>query len=94
MPAPVPAKPRTSWVPDRKILAGGVAGVLAWGVSVALRHYGIELDANAQSILVAAIGGLISYVTPPSQQDVLRRLNDGIVQVAMDDPKIPVTRPK
>lgn len=80
--------------PDRKIIAGGTAAILAFFITAAARHYGVELGPDAQTMLVAGIGGLISYIVPPSQRDIIKRLDDNLVKLAQDDPTIPVTKPK
>lgn len=83
-----------SWLPDRKIVAGGVAGIVAWGIAAGLKHYGVELDANAQTMLVGLVTGLIAYVVPPSQRDILKRLDDNLVQIAQNSDAYPnVTKP-
>lgn len=82
------------WLPDRKIVAGGVAGIVAWGISAGLKHYGVELDANAQTMLVGMVSGLMAWAVPPSQRDILKRLDDNLVQIAQNSPEYPkVTKP-
>lgn len=83
-----------SWLPDRKVWAGGLAGFAAWLLVLAATRYGVPLDLQTASILVAAVGGGVSYLVPPSTRDIITRLNDGLVKMAQDDPSIPVSAPK
>ena len=81
------------YLPDRKVLAGGVAAVGAWAIALAAARYGYPIDPSLMPGLVILIGYAISYFVPPSQQDILKRLNDELVKLAQDDPNIPVTKP-
>lgn len=76
---------------DRKVAAGGVAGVIAAFLMMLARKFGYPIDVEFQPFIVAAVGSAIAYVVPPSKQDILKRLNDDIVKQAIEDPKIPVT---
>lgn len=81
------------YLPDRKILASGVAGVGAWALMIIAARYGYPLDPGLMPALVALVSTAIGYLVPPSQQDILKRLNDDLVRIAQDDPKIPVSKP-
>jgi len=80
-----------NWMPDRKIWAGGIAGLIAWGLCLLAGRYGLAITPDQQTMLTAGVGAAISYITPPSQYDKIKRLNDQLVQLAIDDPNIPVT---
>lgn len=73
------------WMPDRKWLASGGAGLIAW----ALTKF-IWPDMPAEEAL--AIGGtgmmIIHYLIPASISDVLKRINDK-VKAAMKEKETP-----
>lgn len=46
-------------IPDRSTLSGGLAGVVAWGASLVLAHFGMVISPE---ILTPAIIGLITLV--------------------------------
>ena len=81
-------------IPDRKVLAGGVSSVAAWGVTQVAVHYGVPITPEMQGYVAAGFGWLIAYLVPAAQRDVLRHLNDELVKFAQNDPRIPVTKPK
>lgn len=84
----------SQFIPDRKVLAGGVTSVAAWGVTQVAVHYGIPITPEMQGYIAAALGWLVAYLVPVAQRDVLRHLNDELVAIAQKDPSIPVTPPK
>lgn len=77
--------------PDRKVLAGGIAGVATWAAVWIAARFGYVVDPALATALVPLVSSVIGYITPPSQRDIIRRLNDQLVQMAADDPNIPVT---
>lgn len=81
-----------TYMPDRKVVAGGLAGIITWALMLAAGHFGFALDASLQPAIASAVGTLIAYATPPSQRDVIKRLNDEIVAIAANDPTVPVTK--
>lgn len=84
----------SKYIPDRKILAGGLAGIVAWAVMLGLGFAGVQVPAETQALLTTLIASLIGYLVPPSQKDIVKRLNDQLVAIAAADPNIPVTPPK
>lgn len=80
----------STWFPDRKVLAGGIAGLAAWGLTLAAAKFGIVLTPDMQTMIVAGIGAAASYITPPSVKDIVKRLDTQIVQIGINDPNIPV----
>ncbi len=82
-----------SWFPDRKVLAGGLAGLVAWGLITVSTAYGYPPPID-QTVLAGVLAWLASYLTPPSAQDIINRLNDDIVKQAQLDPNVPVTKPR
>jgi len=81
-----------NFLPDRKVWAGGIAGIAAWGILGVATHYGITLPIDP-AMLAGTIGWLIAYIVPPAEQDIVKRLNDDIVKMAQNDPAVPVTKP-
>lgn len=79
------------WLPDRKVLAGGLSGVVAWGIMLGLSMAGVPVPAETQALLVTVISTAMGYLVPPSQRDIVKRLNDQLVAVAAADPGIPVS---
>lgn len=75
-----------SWLPDRKVLAGGIAGILAWLLVFIGNKYGMGITPDVQSLLTGAIGWAVAYLVPSSVRDVINHLNDDIVQIAAADP--------
>jgi len=82
------------WIPDRKVLAGGLAGLLAWLVAMVASRYGFPLTPEQQTYVAGAIAWAVAYFVPPSKRDIVKHLNDDIVRMAQDDPAVPVTKPK
>jgi len=94
-----------NWMPDRKIAAGGLAGLAAFAITATAAHFGYDLQPMADAIfpppgtvsvlavLTGGIGALIAYVTPPADKDIVKRLNDRLVAMAQADPNIPVSPP-
>lgn len=81
-------KPRLHWIPERKFLAGGLAGAAAWLVSMlASRYLGIEISAEAIGPIIVAAGSSAYYLVPPSAQDVLRRI-DGTMKATFAVPDV------
>ena len=62
----------TKWIPDRKAVAGGIAGVISFFAIAAIP----DLDPELITGLVAGIMGLVFYLVPPSKADLIRRADD------------------
>lgn len=80
-------------LPDRKMLATGVSGVIAYYLIGLAGQYGYQLPAGYHEVVTFVVAWLMGYLVPPSKQDILKRLNDDLVRMAQDNPKIPVTKP-
>lgn len=80
----------TTWYPDRKVLAGGLAGVITWGITVLAARYGVVLPPELETLIVGGVGWLIAYLVPPSRMDIVKRLDEGLVAMAAENPKVPV----
>lgn len=96
--------PAASWLPGRKVLAGGLAGLATFGLLTGLRVWAhIDLQAyadifvpppgtmNVTALITGAMTAGVSYFTPPSVKDVISHLNDRIVDLAGKMPDSPVT---
>ena len=99
--------PSPSWLPGRKVLAGGLAGLATFGILTGLQiwaHVDLQSYAdtfvpppgtlNVTALLTGAITTGVAYITPPSIKDVISHLNDKIVAMAGKSPDSPVTPPK
>ena len=62
----------SKWIPDRKAVAGGLAGVVAFFVMTAIP----DLNPETITALVAGVMGLVFYLVPPSKADLIRRADD------------------
>lgn len=74
------------FLPDRKVLAGGVSGVIAFLLST---YAG--LDPELSGLVSAAAWGLVSYFVPPSVKDIVMRVDNTIIGLAVKDPDSPAT---
>jgi len=59
------------WIPDRKVWAGGLAGVAGFLISQA-----IGMDAEQAAGIAGALWAAASYFIPPSVKDIVKRLDD------------------
>ena len=67
----------SKWIPDRKVWAGGLAGALAWFLTLAIQQgTGVILPPEIASGLVGAAGMAVAYLVPPSVADLARRADE------------------
>ena len=66
------------YIPDRKVLAMGISGVAAFLVSLALPDLPQETVAGA----VVGLMSLVGYFVPPSVNDIVKRVDSGIIKLA------------
>ncbi len=79
----LPKKVR-AWWPDRKFMAMGLGGVVAWFGFTALETFaGFTLGEDLKVYAATAIGVGINYLTKSSQFDIVRRVDDGIIALAI-----------
>lgn len=71
------------YMPDQKILAGGLGSIAAFALVLALRAIGIEVPMDLALIVVAAAGPTIGYLVPQSVADVARRLDALVRDLAL-----------
>lgn len=79
------------WIPDRKVMAGGLTGLVAFLAAVVLNAAGVPIDYDVLFPLVVAAGPLVSYLVPAAAIDVARHLNDEIVELAVLMPESSAT---
>lgn len=67
------------WLPDRKYWAGGLTGVGAYVlIKLAQELAGITLTLDEAMALVGLLSLGVSYLTPPSFDDKIKRLDDDV----------------
>jgi uncharacterized membrane protein YjjB (DUF3815 family) len=76
----------TRYIPDRKFLAGGASGVIAWALSTFL-----GLDAELSMQIAAAAAAAVAYFVPPSVGDIIKRVDDTIIGLARRSPDSPAS---
>lgn len=76
---------KKSWLPDRKVLASGVSGVLTWLLGLALIQMGVEMPAEALGGIVAGVMALVAYAVPPSVRDVIERVDDTLKEAFAEE---------
>ena len=69
-------------LPARSTLAGGLSGVAAWLLTLALAHFGIIVPQEAVGAVVALISTIAVHVTPDSIQDTAKALNVDVKSLA------------
>ena len=57
-------KPKNSWIPNRKVVSGAIAGVVAVGTAYLAQHQGIELDSAGVSVVTASLMAIVGYFVP------------------------------
>ena len=62
-----------NWIPDRKVIGGGIGMILGWLAVQGLAALGVELDLEDQGGVMAAVAGFLAWATPTSVKDVLRK---------------------
>lgn len=51
-------------LPERSTLAGGLSGLAAWGIGLALNHFGINISADVITGVVAILVPLVVHLVP------------------------------
>lgn len=73
-------------LPDRKWLASGISGVLAWGIVTYL-----GLGEELATPLVGAVMAAVHYFVPPSITDIIKRVDDTVIDFARSSPDSPAS---
>lgn len=72
----------SKWLPDRKVWASGLAGLLAFFVTTLLSTYtSVVVPYEVALEITIAVVGLVAYVVPPSVADVAKRVNDKVLEI-------------
>lgn len=81
--ASTPATTALSWPPDRKIWASGLGAVaMALLVSAAKHYLNWDIPPDVQTSIVVLTTSLIAYLVPPSMRDVIKRVDDTVIEIA------------
>lgn len=79
------------YIPDRKVLAGGIAGVLTWLITLGMSAAGVDIPAETVTGLVGGAMALAAYFIPPSKKDIIKRVDDTIIGLARQSPDSPAS---
>ncbi|MEP3113018.1 hypothetical protein [Nisaea sp.] len=71
------------WIPDRKVLSGGLASLAAFLIAAALNAAGIPIEYADVAVAMPFIGGAVAYLIPAAAVDTARHLHDGIIELAV-----------
>lgn len=83
----------TTWLPDRKFLAGGIAGVMTWLIITLANRYGLEIPQDVQNGITGFIAMALVYLVPSSKKDIIRRIDDKLIILARNDPESAASAP-
>jgi hypothetical protein len=72
----------SKYIPDRKVLSAGIAGVLAWAVVLLAPRFGLQLPIETALPLMIALMGGVAYLVPASAKDVIKRIDGEIMSIA------------
>ena len=61
------------WIPSRKYLAGGIAGVVAFFIAAAT-----GMDTETAAAIAGGLWALVGYLVPPSTVEIIARYDDKI----------------
>lgn len=63
------------WIPDRKILNGGIVAVVGWFILTGLREFtSVDVDTEVQAFVTGVVTWAYMYVLPPRASDTLNRV--------------------
>ena len=65
------------WIPSRKYLTGGFAGVIAFFIAT-----GTGMDFETAMPIATGLWALVSYFVSPTTAEIIRRYNDKIKGLA------------
>lgn len=85
--------PNKAWSLDRPTILGGTAGFVTALAAYGLKaFFGIELDPTLTGLLSVGVGYLITWFVPPSVQDIIKHVDDAMIEAArksVDSPASP-----
>lgn len=68
-------------LPNQKEWAGGVGGLLAFGIIAGLKYFShVDLGEAANGAIITLLPLILVKLVPASDQDILAHLNDDIAQ--------------
>ena len=73
---------QVTWPPDRKIWAGGLSGLIVAVIVFTAGHFGYTIPPDLQAVIPVLFGYIVSYLMPPSMQDVIKRVDDTVIAIA------------
>lgn len=71
-----------SYIPDRKWIAGGIGGLATAGILAIAKRYDVEIPDWTLPFIPVAVGKLVSYITWPTAQDIIKRINGDLAAAA------------
>ena len=80
-------------LPSRSTLAGGLAGLATWGISLLLTHFGIQIPQEQVGAAVAFVSAIVVHITPDSLKSQAEALNVKVEDLANWIPTIQATYP-
>ena len=72
----------TSLIPSRSVLAGGLSGLVAWGLCLAAQSYGLPITESQVTLAVTVLGAVATHFAPDSLKDHAKALNVKVEDLA------------
>ena len=64
------------YLPDQKVIAGGIGMVLGWLVAMAVQTFaGIEISPDIQTGIAGVFGLVIAYMAPQPVKEIVAKAN-------------------
>jgi len=79
----------SKYIPDRKYLSAGLAGLIAWVASKFLPSFPPDETLAA----ITGLMGLVAYAVPPTVTDIISRVDDTIIGLAQRSALSPASPP-
>lgn len=76
----------SKYIPDRKFLASGIAGAVAFAIVLLT-----GIDGEVATAAVAGVMALVHYFVPASVSDIIRRVDDRIIDLARASDESPAS---
>lgn len=67
-------------LPNQKEWAAGIAGLVTWLILLGLGYAGVSVPVEVQTGITGLVTVLIAKLVPASDVDIVKRVNDTIVQ--------------
>lgn len=75
---------KSRWIPDRKVLAGGLSACATWLLLEVIEYLGVPVSSDVAGMLVTLASSLAGYLTPPSVKDIAKRLDRDLRSAFLD----------